>query len=219
MTTTAIVLANIPSSRLGISNHSSVFDNRFIRLALDYCSDSNNVVLALSKDLIQSEHEREKPKNCTVKFLPETQGALATVGLVLDLIPEVGNIVIVPTNASISETLYDFVDFMVKKHAAVGMAVINSTSKELSYVSEVGGVIVEIHEKEVVGSLACSGIYFFSSKEVLLKCIHWSLLNDVRKNGLLYIAPAINYCITKGLRVIPFPVRQDGYERHSYEIG
>jgi hypothetical protein len=104
-------------------------------------------------------------------------------------------------------------------HNNLGMAVINSTSKELSYVSEVGGVIVEIHEKEVVGSLACSGIYVFSSKEVLLKCIHWSLLNDVRKNGLLYIAPAINYCITKGLRVIPFPVRQDGYERHSYEIG
>lgn len=219
MTTTAIVLANLSPESLGLSKLDSIFTNKFIHHAIDFCGDCDNVVIALRHDLDFSRDEDQLPSNCSVKLLPETQGALATVGLILDLIPESGNIVIVPTNASISEDMSDFVDFMEKNEAAVGMAVIKSSSEELSYVREVGGNIVEIHEKEVVGNLACAGIYFFSSKKLLLECIHWTLLNDVRKNGLLYIAPAMNYCLTKGLRVIPFPVNPAGYERHKYEIG
>jgi hypothetical protein len=219
MTTTAVVLANITRNMLQLSKSSSLFENRHIQLAINFCGTAENIIIALNQENDQCEYESLRPHNCTIKFLPETEGALATIGLTLDLIPEIGNIVVVPTNAYISEKISDFVNFMKDKQADVGMAVIQSNSEELSYISEVGGIVVEIHEKEVVGSLACAGIYFFSSKKILLECIHWTLLNDVRKNGLLYIAPAMNYCITKGMRVIPFPVRLDGYERYKYEIG
>lgn len=219
MTTTAVILANISPKRLGFSKSVSLFESRFIRLAMDFCGNSTNIIIALNKSSDDSGYVSEVPPNCTMKYLPETQGALATVGLVLDLIPETGSIVLVPTNASIAEGVSDFVDFMKNNQADVGMAVIRSNSEELSYISEVGGIVVEIHEKEVVGSLACAGIYFFSSKNILLECIRWTLLNDVRKNGLFFIAPAMNYCITKGMRVVPFPVDPRGYVRCEYEIG
>lgn len=219
MTTTAVILANVPPNYLGISNSASLIDSRFIRSAMKFCGGSENVVIALNKESNESNEVIHKLPSCIVKYLPETQGALASVGLILDLLPESGNIAIVPTNATISENMTDFVEFMTNANADVGMAVIQSRSPELSYVSEVDGVVVEIHEKEVVGNLACAGIYYFSSKQVLIDCIHWTLINDVRKNGLFYIAPSMNYCITKGLRVIPFPINPEGYERHEYEIG
>jgi NDP-sugar pyrophosphorylase family protein len=219
MKSTAVVLANIPLGKLGLTEDASLLDNKYIKIALNFCGSATKVVFAMNKDDAQVGYESQLPANYSIKFLPETEGALATIGLTLDLLPEDGNIVIVPTNASISENLNDFVNFMTENEADVGMAVIQSNSQELSYVREVEGFVVEIHEKEVVGNLACAGIYFFSSKKLLLECIHWTLINDVRKNGLLYIAPSMNYCITRGMRVIPFQVDPKGYNRYKYEIG
>ncbi|CAN2170777.1 hypothetical protein MCEMRE182_00044 [Candidatus Nanopelagicaceae bacterium] len=219
MTSTSIVLANTSNRQLGLSNGTSLFSNVRIRTALDFCGPAGKVLIALNHEADVTEFTAGKPSNCYLKFLPETEGALATLGLVLDLIPDVGNIVVVPTNASISEGVEEFIEFMTDARADVGMAVIESNSEELSYIREVDGKVLEIHEKEVVGNLACAGVYFFSSKQLLLECIHWTLLNDVRKNGLLYIAPAMNYCITKGMRVIPFPIKSEGYSRSFEQNG
>ncbi len=219
MTSTSIVLANTSNMHLGLSDGKSLFSNVRIKAALDFCGSIGNVVIALNHEARIAEFAYGKPSNCHLKFLPGTEGALATLGMVMDLIPDTGNIIVVPTNASISEGVEEFIEFMTEARADVGMAVIESNSEELSYIREVDGKVLEIHEKEVVGNLACAGVYFFSSKQLLLECIHWTLLNDVRKNGLLYIAPAMNYCITRGMRVIPFPIKPEGYSRSFEQNG
>lgn len=213
---TSLILANISPSRLGVVEGNDLTKNPRFAKALSFASGSAQTIIALNSSLLEMNLNLPSDSNVLVKYLPETQGALATVGLLLDEIPEDAPVVIVPINSQISEHIEDLVSFMTSRSAAVGITVIESSSAELSYVREVNGKVIEIHEKEVVGKLGITGHYYFSNKQLIVDCLHWALLNDIRKNGLLYIAPSLNYCITKGFNVIPLNVSHEGYKRNEY---
>ena len=213
---TSLVLANVSTSKLRVVEGSDLSENLLLSKALDYVRGSSKSIIALSNTLLELNLKLPSEPNVLIKYLPNTQGALATIGLLLDAIPENLPVVVVPINSQISESLENFILFMSAHSAAVGMAVIESSSGDLSYVREVNGKVIEIHEKEVVGKLGITGHYYFANKQLIADCLHWALLNDIRKNGLLYIAPSMNYCITKGLNVIPLKVSQQGYKRYDY---
>ena len=212
----SLVLANVSPSKLRVVEGSGLSENFLLSKALSYVRGSSNSIIALSNSLLDLNLKLPSEPNVLIRYLPNTQGALATIGLLLDAIPENFPVVVVPINSQISESIEDFILFMSAQSAAVGMAVIESSSDELSYVREVNGKVIEIHEKEVVGKLGITGHYYFANKQLIADCLHWALLNDIRKDGLLYIAPSMNYCITKGLNVIPLRVSQQGYKRHDY---
>jgi hypothetical protein len=207
----ALVLANVNPDELGLSNLEQILINPIIRKTIAYSNDAAMTVIGLNNSLNNGVCETIMFENLLVKFLPYTKGALASVGLMLDLIPDDFPIIVVPTNASIEEPLIDFYQEMSAKNAEIGLVTIKSNSQDLSYVRYVNEKIVEIHEKEVVSQFAITGHYYFKNKKIILECLNWAMLNKVNKNGLLYIAPSLNFSITKGMKLSSFMVSHEKY--------
>jgi hypothetical protein len=206
-----LIPANVVNSNTDLNKVSEIYNNEdFIRI-LAYCQDAKGVVLGLNKSLNGGAAGLEEFKGINVKFLPPTKGALATIGLLLDLIPEETPIIIVPTNSFIKESLRQFHVAMDFTDADVGVALVNSIEPELSYVRMINDKIVEIHEKEVVSDLAISGHFYFKNKSIIRDCLNWAMLNNINKDGLFYIAPSLNFCITKGMKVTSFHADSANY--------
>lgn len=214
-----LILANVKPADIGLINPSDLINNPNISRSIEYSKNATKVVIGLNYSLNKNKSEVKEMNGHTIKFLPNTKGALASIGLLLDQVPEGRPVVIVPTNSWIEEPLQDFLNKMVSDKADVGIAVVQSNSTDLSYVRYVGHKIVEIHEKEVVGNLALSGHYFFRDKKVILDCLDWAMLNKINKDGLLYIAPSLNYSITKGMRVSSFETNHEKYSHINQSKG
>jgi hypothetical protein len=56
-------------------------------------------------------------------------------------------------------------------------------------------------EKRVVGDLATTGIFFFRDRGILVESAKWSFVNNQTTNSNFYIAPCLNYAISKGLDI------------------
>jgi len=206
-----LIPANVLSSNTDLNKVSEVYKNEDFIRTLAYCQDAKGIVLGLNKSLNGGAAGLEEFEGMNVKFLPPTKGALATIGLLLDLIPEETPIFVVPTNSFIKESLQEFHVAMDFTDAHVGMALVNSIEPELSYVRMINDKIVEIHEKEVVSDLAISGHFYFKNKSIIRDCLNWAMLNNINKDGLFYIAPSLNFCITKGMNVASFHVDSANY--------
>ena len=206
-----LIPANVIGSSIDMNNISEVYENGELPRILTYCEDAKGIVLGLNKSLNGGMPGHEEFNGISVKFLPRTKGALATIGLLLDLIPEDKPIFVVPTNSFISESLQLFYHAMELANADAGVALVKSIEPELSYVRMINDKIVEIHEKEVVSDLAISGHFYFKNKSIIQDCLNWAMLNNINKDGLFYIAPSLNFCITKGMRVASFHVDSSNY--------
>lgn len=207
----ALVLANVNPDELELSNLEQILINPIIRKSIAYSNDAAMTVIGLNNSLNNGICETLMIENLHVKFLPYTKGALASLGLMLDLIPDNFPIIVVPTNSSIEEPLSDFFQEMSIKDAEIGLVIVKSNSQELSYVRYVNDEIVEIHEKEVVSQFAIAGYYYFKNKKIILECLNWAMLNKINKNSLLYIAPSLNFGITKGMKISSFMVNHEKY--------
>lgn len=199
-----LIPANVVDGNVNINNLFELYNDRDFTQVLAYCQDAKGTVLGLNKSLNGGAPGQREFNGINVKFLPQTKGALATIGLLLDLIPEETPFFVVPTNSFIKETLQEFRDAMEIRNADVGLALVKSIEPELSYVRMVNERIVEIHEKEVVSDLAISGHFYFKNKSIIRDCLNWAILNNINTNGLFYIAPSLNFCITKGMKVTSF---------------
>lgn len=200
----AIILSNVDGSELGINRVSDLFTNESVKRSIDYASEADKVVLGVSKSFNNNVIEHQVIDGIDLKFLPRTKGALASLAMMLDIIPEDKPVIVIPTNSFINESIDYYYKEMQLKGANVGVVLVNSKSPDLSYVRTIDGKIVEIHEKEVVSNLAISGHYYFKNKQVILDCLKWAMLNNINKNGLLYIAPSLNYCVTQGMEIASF---------------
>ena len=206
-----LIPANDVHGNVSINNLFELYNDRDFTQILSYCQDAKGTVLGLNKSFNDDAPGQREFNGISVKFLPHTKGALATVGLLLDLIPEDTPIFVVPTNSFIKESLQEFRDAMEITNADVGLALVKSVEPELSYVRMINDKIVEIHEKEVVSDLAISGHFYFKNKSIIRDCLNWALLNNINKNGLFYIAPSLNFCVTKGMKVTSFHVDSANY--------
>jgi NDP-sugar pyrophosphorylase family protein len=206
-----LIPANIVDGDVNINNISELSNDREFTRVLAYCQDAKGTVVGLNKSSNGGAPGQREFNGINVKFLPGTKGALATVGLLLDLVPEEMPIFVVPTNSFIKESLQEFYDAMELTNADVGLALVNSIEPELSYVRMINDKIVEIHEKEVVSDLAISGHFYFKNKSIIRDCLNWSMLNNINKDGSFYIAPSLNFCITKGMKVASFHVDSANY--------
>ena len=157
-----------------------------------------------------------------LEFVPEikliqsqnrTRGALASLGLGLDLIPEDTPIIIVPTNSRIKFSYYDFLDSMQREGCDAGLISFKSTNPNYSYLRKVNNQITEIAEKKIISDEATAGVFYFINLAVLLDSLSWVLTNKLENNGNYFIAPALNYLITQSMKIGQLEISESDYER------
>jgi hypothetical protein len=148
-----------------------------------------------------------------IQVLLKPQGALCTLGLSLSELDEFLPILVVPFNSQSSYSVETFLTNMSEQNFDAGIIGFNSTERLYSYVRQRKGEILEVAEKEVIGSFATAGIFYFRNRQTLIDCINWSLMNRVTRNGLYYVAPALNSIITSGGKIGLFEISEKDYAR------
>lgn len=143
----------------------------------------------------------------------KTRGALASLGLSLDFIPEDAPIIIVPTNSKINFDYYDFLAVMVREGCDAGLISFKSTNPNYSYLRKVKNQIIEIAEKKVISDEATAGVFYFMNLAILLDSLTWVLTNKLEIGGNYFIAPALNYLITQSMKIGQLEIRESDYER------
>ncbi len=93
--------------------------------------------------------------------------------------------------------------------------VFESQNARYSYVRMLDDKLVEVCEKKVISSKATAGIFYFKTAHLFIECAEWAILNDVRTNGLFFLAPALNYAVVKGLNPTLFQINEKDYYRFS----
>jgi len=137
-----------------------------------------------------------------VKPPGSTRGALATSMLTVDFMSANNPIVLIPTNSHLEkDVFFAFLEQMVRADYSAGTMCIRSNNPRFSYIRVHDGNVIEVIEKRVVGDLATTGIFFFRTREILIESAKWAFVNNQTTNSSFYIAPCLNYAISKGLDI------------------
>lgn len=141
-----------------------------------------------------------------------TRGALATAMLAVDFMSMDNPIVLIPTNSHLERDVFlDFLDQMIRADYFAGTMCVRSSNPRFSYIRVHDEKVIEVVEKKVVGNLATTGIFFFRSKEILLESARWAFVNNQTTNSNFYIAPCLNYAISKGLEIGYYVASENTY--------
>lgn len=145
----------------------------------------------------------------------KTAGALATAAFGLQNIADESPFLLIPTNSSLElSSLSEFTISMTNNAAPVGAVVFEASDPLYSYARiDSTGQVVEIVEKEIAGSCALAGYYFFRNKDVFRKCVQWAMVNNVQKDGVFFISPSLNYFLANSQEIVLFEVPENHYSR------
>ena len=151
----------------------------------------------------------------TIKPNGLTRGALATALLTVDFMSKNQPIVLLPTNSHLKrEVFFSFLEQMIQNDNSAGTMCVRSSDPRFSYIRVFAGKVIEVVEKRVVGELATTGIFFFKNKDILVESAKWSFVNNQSTNLNFYIAPCLNYAISKGF-IIGYHVAEDEEYVHA----
>jgi hypothetical protein len=131
-----------------------------------------------------------------------TRGALATAMLTVDFMSANSPIVLIPTNSHLEkDVFFAFLEQMTQADYSAGTMCVRSNNPRFSYIRVHDGKVIEVIEKKVVGDLATTGIFFFRTRDILVESAKWAFVNNQTTNSSFYIAPCLNYAISKGLDI------------------
>jgi hypothetical protein len=183
------------------SNHSNSFANDFlIQNIKDY--EQPNSILVSNRPLSEINEIEFSDEITIVRPQGPTRGALATAMLTVDFMSTNTPIVLIPTNSHLeNDVFFAFLEQMIQADFSAGTICVRSDNPKFSYIRVHDGKVIEVIEKKVVGNLATTGIFFFRTREILVESARWAFVNNQTTNSSFYIAPCLNYAISKGLEI------------------
>ena len=125
-------------------------------------------------------------------------------------------IFITPGDALITEANYkSFCSQSLQSKSEISLMVFDSQNPNFSYIRMKDEKLVEVCEKKVISSKATAGIFYFNTAHLFIECAEWAIMNNVRTNGLFFLAPALNYAVVKGLNPTLFQIDEKDYYRFA----
>jgi NDP-sugar pyrophosphorylase family protein len=151
-----------------------------------------------------------------VEVSSSVRGALATalvaaVDLELD-----APLVIAAGDSEIAGGLGVHLNKFIESDCHSGTVAFASNNPRWSYLSVgEGGKVLEVAEKEVVGPLATTGVFYFKTASLFLQAAEWALLNRASVNNRYYVSTSLNYLISLGLDVGYSVIERNDYAAYS----
>lgn len=183
------------------SNHSNSFANDFLIQNIRDFQQPDSILVS-NRPPSELQDVGLSGGITVVKPQGPTRGALATALLTIDFMSVSEPIVLIPTNSHLNnEVFFDFVKQMIQDKKSAGTMCVRSNNPLFSYIRVFDEKVIEVVEKRVVGNLATTGIFFFRDRNILMESAKWSFVNNQTTNSKFYIAPCLNYAISKGLDI------------------
>jgi hypothetical protein len=122
----------------------------------------------------------------------------------------------VPGDSIINPEKYrEFVKQCLPSGSEISLVVFDSDNANYSYIRTLDEKLVEVSEKKVISSQATAGIFYFKSAQIFIDCAEWAIMNNIRNQGLFFLAPALNYAVVMGLTPNLFQIDEADYFRFS----
>ncbi len=199
-----------------------VGDKSILERALrSYLSDGDSVTVAINED-----EAKEYPIAETVRSVrfdarivsvnSFVKGALATALVAAVDLDLESPLVIAAGDSEIAGGLSSHVSKFVESECHSGTIAFASENPRWSYLSVgEGGKVLEVAEKEVVGPLATTGVFYFKTARLFLEAAEWALLNRASVNGRYFVSTSLNYLISQGLDVGYSIIERADYATYS----
>jgi hypothetical protein len=204
-----LILAGNRLSSMAVRPYSQAFVDTLKELV-----EFSEVVL-ITDDSKLREIENLSPRISSRIIPQETAGALTTAAFGLQDVSDSSPFLIIPSNSKISTlSIKYFREAMSRSAALVGAVVFEGSDPLYSYARvDNTGQIVEIVEKEVSGSCALAGYYYFKDKELFARCVEWALVNNVQREGKFFLSPALNYFLANSMEITLYEIAANEYSR------
>lgn len=154
-------------------------------------------------------------KDCSIiKIDKQTQGALCSVMLAIDLI-ETGDELLILNGDQIIEENYNIIyQKWVQDKVDSGIVTFNSAHPRWSYILFDNNEIVQAAEKNPISSFAIAGYYYFSDASTFFELGFKTLTDNDQYEGKYYISSVINQYILSGKKISSYHI--DNYKYHSF---
>jgi bifunctional N-acetylglucosamine-1-phosphate-uridyltransferase/glucosamine-1-phosphate-acetyltransferase GlmU-like protein len=209
----ALVLANSPE----FERSKSLEVLGSINTVLNSLPDFEEIFIVTSKHIsnLYAANDFEFTREAKLVAVPRTKGALATLCIGIDSVSKSKELFVIPINSLIkTPALETFIEEVSNGGAHVSVLTINSTDPIYSYARITqSGKLIEVIEKQVVGNVALSGIFYFKSAIEVHQCAAWAFKHNLNTNGLFYIAPSLNYFIAVGKSILVSRLKSEDFNR------
>ena len=203
------------SAGVQINNKKSMdlYSNYLSNLIAQHGSLDKNILITKQADELKIESE----KNLKIISLnTNTKGALMSLAFSLDYIENDIPVIVFPTNSNVEVDIFNFLESMQLKNNDAGVICFQSNDANYSYIRVKQGKIIEFKEKEIVGDLATTGIFYFKNKHEIINCVEWCLINNISTNGNYYLAPSLNYFVCNNMNIGLQTISSDNYLRLDF---
>ncbi len=147
-----------------------------------------------------------------VELSHETQGAICSVLMAIDLIEDEAPLVICNGDQVIDVDFKRVAQSFEKQAYDAAVITFNSVHPRWSYVRvDDEGFVNEAAEKRVISRAAIAGYYYFKSGKKFVAAATSYLLNGEAINGRYYLSPSLNEIILEGGKVGVHSVADDQY--------
>jgi hypothetical protein len=195
----------------------SASDNRsssYISKAVDNIPEDNQIIIITNnQELVDTQISSSQIEVICVPNV--TSGALATLAFGLSRIPDNTPFLVVPSNSILPKSeISRFMAEMKLSNSLVGAIAFEGDNPLYSYARlDSSGRVIEVIEKQVSGSCALAGTFFFEDKKLLMDCVRWAMVNNAHTGGKFFVAPSLNYFVAKSLNISLFYIDAKKYVR------
>jgi dTDP-glucose pyrophosphorylase len=203
---------NYPKS-LQVVNGQALLDR-----AIDSYSDSGSqTVVAINKEendefLISQTINRSKSNVKVIEVSSTARGALISALFCLSETDMTEPLVIAAGDSIVNGGIKKHVNALIAQDVAAGTIAFVSTNPRWSYLS-VGknGQVLEVAEKDAIGPLATTGVFYFRSGALFLEAAKWVVINNALVGGQFYVSTSLNYLISEGMKVGFQEIKREEY--------
>ena len=130
------------------------------------------------------------------------KGALASALLAMGDVDADAPLVVAAGDSTIEGGAGKYLDRFVADGVDAATIAFPSTNPRWSYLAvNDDGVVRQVAEKQAIGPLATTGVFYFSSAAVFVEAATWCLVNNASLNGIFYVSTTLNYLVSRGRAV------------------
>jgi dTDP-glucose pyrophosphorylase len=172
-----------------------------------YAACPENAVVAINKDEaddwpIASMLDLEFPGIQISKVPGSAKGALISALMSAANLDEDEPVVIAAGDSFIRGGIQSHVRNFERMGASAATIVFRSQNPRWSYLAtDNSGQVIQVAEKQVIGPLATTGVFFFRRSSDFLQAAQWCLVNSAHRNGTYYVSAALNHLLAAGHKI------------------
>jgi NDP-sugar pyrophosphorylase family protein len=136
------------------------------------------------------------------RIRPKTLGALASALVAMEGVNPEAPLIVAAGDSYIEGGITDHVEEFRRMKVDAATIAFESSNPRWSYLSvDTEGKVRQVQEKNVIGPLATTGVFYFKRADLFLSAAKWVFVNNAMKNGVYYVSTTLNYMISQGLNV------------------